>query len=140
MLPKILALTLAVCTVTLFMSADALAWGGGSWNRSGAAYYAARYGNIYSRSYSGSLIHGGCFGGGGRVLIALLRTLSDCDHLELVCGFDGRGQQEYDLIFAGGPGRLDNHGHLLGRREAFRRGTVLHEPVAHVLGIANPQW
>jgi hypothetical protein len=61
MLRKILAPTLAVCTATLFMSADALAWGGGSWNRSGSASYTGRYGNSYSRSYSGS----GSFSGGG---------------------------------------------------------------------------
>src|SRR5260221_6073373 len=68
MLPKILALTLAVCTVTLFMSADALAWGGGSWNRSGSASYTGRYGNSYSRSYSGSFSGGGYhYGGSGSV-------------------------------------------------------------------------
>jgi len=61
MLRKILALTVAVCAGTLLMSADALAWGGGSWNRSGSASYTGRYGNSYSRSYSGS----GSFSGGG---------------------------------------------------------------------------
>jgi hypothetical protein len=54
MLRKILALAVAACAATLLMSADALAWGGGSWSRSGSASYTGRYGNTYSRSYSGS--------------------------------------------------------------------------------------
>jgi hypothetical protein len=64
MLRKILALTVALCVATLLMSADALAWGGGSWNRSGSASYTGRGGNTYSRSYSssGSGYH---YGGGG---------------------------------------------------------------------------
>ena len=61
MLRKILALTVAACAATFLMSADALAWGGGSWNRSGSASYTGRGGNTYSRSYSGS----GSFSGGG---------------------------------------------------------------------------
>src|SRR5258705_10857426 len=81
MLRKILVLTVAVCAATLLMSADALAWGGGSWNRSGSASYTGRYGNSYSRSYSCSgsfsgdryggrgvyLLRGGVKGGGGVV-------------------------------------------------------------------------
>jgi hypothetical protein len=64
MLRKILALTGAVCAATLLLSADALAWGGGSWSRSGSASYTGRGGNTYSRSYSssGSGYH---YGGGG---------------------------------------------------------------------------
>jgi hypothetical protein len=74
MLRKILALTVAACAATLLMSADALAWGCGSWSRSGSASYTGRYGNTYSRSYSGSGYHyggwggyhyGGYYGGGG---------------------------------------------------------------------------
>jgi hypothetical protein len=83
MLRKILALTVAVCAATLLMSADALAWGCGSWSRSGSASYTGRYGNTYSRSYSGSgsgyhyggwggyhggwggYHYGGYYGGGG---------------------------------------------------------------------------
>src|SRR5260221_12739714 len=66
MLRKILALTVAVCAATLLMSADALAWGGGSWNRSGSASYTGRGGNTYSRSYSGSgSFSGDRYGGGG---------------------------------------------------------------------------
>jgi hypothetical protein len=66
MLRKILALTVAVCAATLLMSADALAWGGGSWNRSGSASFTGRYGNTYSRSYSGSgSFSGDRYGGGG---------------------------------------------------------------------------
>ena len=61
MLRKILALTIAVCAATLLLCADALAWGGGSWNRSGSASFTGRYGNTYSGSYSRS----GSFGGGG---------------------------------------------------------------------------
>ncbi len=64
MLRKTLALTAAVLAATLLLSADALAWGGGSWNRSGSASYTGRGGNTYSRSYSssGSGYH---YGGGG---------------------------------------------------------------------------
>src|SRR5260370_21322312 len=66
MLRKILALTVAVCAATLLMSADALAWGGGSWNRSGSASYTGRGGNTYSRSYSGyGSFSGDRYGGGG---------------------------------------------------------------------------
>ncbi len=66
MLRKILVLTVAVCAATLLMSADALAWGGGSWNRSGSASYTGRGGNSYSRSYSGSgSFSGDRYGGGG---------------------------------------------------------------------------
>ncbi len=66
MLRKILALTVAVCAATLLMSADGLAWGGGSWNRSGSASYTGRGGNTYSRSYSGSgSFSGDRYGGGG---------------------------------------------------------------------------
>ena len=55
MLRKILTLTVSICAATLFVSsADLLAWGGGSWNRSGSASYTGRRGNTYSRSYSGS--------------------------------------------------------------------------------------
>ena len=66
MLRKILALTVPACVAMLVMSAsDALAWGGGSWNRSGSASYTGRYGNTYSRSYSssGSGYHYGGWGG-----------------------------------------------------------------------------
>ena len=65
MLRKILALTVAVCTGTLLLSADALAWGGGSWNRSGSASYTGRGGNSYSRSYSSSGSYSGDRYGGG---------------------------------------------------------------------------
>jgi hypothetical protein len=61
MLRKILALTVAVCAATLLMSTNALAWGCGSWNRSGSASFTGRYGNTYSANYSRS----GSFGGGG---------------------------------------------------------------------------
>jgi hypothetical protein len=66
MLRKIFPLTVAVCVATLLMSADARAWGGGSWNRSGSASYTGRYGNTYSRNYSssGSFAGGGYHGGG----------------------------------------------------------------------------
>src|ERR1700739_79259 len=65
MLRKIFLLTAAVCAATLLTSADALAWGGGSWNRSGSASYTGRYGNSYSRSYSGSGSFSGDRYGGG---------------------------------------------------------------------------
>ena len=65
MLRKILAPALAVCAATLLMSADALAWGGGSWNRSGSASYTGRGGNSYSRSYSSSGSYSGDRYGGG---------------------------------------------------------------------------
>ena len=66
MLRKTLALTAAVLAATLLLSADALAWGGGSWNRSGSASYTGRGGNTYSRSYSGSgSFSGDRYGGGG---------------------------------------------------------------------------
>src|SRR5208283_3590484 len=66
MLRKILALSVAVSAATLIMSTNALAWGGGSWNRSGSASYTGRYGNTYSRNYSssGSFAGGGYHGGG----------------------------------------------------------------------------
>src|SRR2546430_1197621 len=68
MLRKILALTVAVFVATLLISADALAWGGGSWNRSGSASYTGRGGNTDSRSYSSSRsgyrYGGGAYGGG----------------------------------------------------------------------------
>ena len=54
MLRKILALTCAICMATVLMSADARAWGYGGWNRSGSVSYTGRYGNTYTRSYSGS--------------------------------------------------------------------------------------
>jgi CspA family cold shock protein len=66
MLRKMLAFTVAVCAATVLMSANALAWGGGSWNRSGSASYTGRGGNTYSRSYSGSgSFSGDRYGGGG---------------------------------------------------------------------------
>ena len=68
MLHKILVLTAAVYAAALFSSTDALAWGCGSWNRSGSASYTGRYGNTYSRSWSssGSGYHyGGYHYGGG---------------------------------------------------------------------------
>src|SRR5215469_4608080 len=64
MLRKILAFTFVVYTTALFMSADALAWGCGSWSRSGSASFTGRYGNTYSRSWSGSG-SGYRYGGGG---------------------------------------------------------------------------
>ena len=60
---KILFLTLVVYAAALFTSANALAWGCGSWNRSGSVSYTGRYGNTFSRSYSGS---GSFYGGGYR--------------------------------------------------------------------------
>jgi CspA family cold shock protein len=66
MLRKMLAFTVAVCAATVLMSANALAWGGGSWNRSGSASYTGRGGNTYSRSYYGSgSFSGDRYGGGG---------------------------------------------------------------------------
>ena len=66
MVRKLLTLIAAGCVATLLMSADARAWGGGSWNRSGSASYTGRYGNTYSRNYSssGSFAGGGYHGGG----------------------------------------------------------------------------
>jgi hypothetical protein len=49
--------------LSLLMSADARAWGGGSWSRSGSVSYTGRYGNTYSRSYSGNGYHYGGYGG-----------------------------------------------------------------------------
>jgi hypothetical protein len=60
MLRKILALTVAVYAVTLLMPTNTLAWGCGSWNRSGSATFTGRYGNTYSANYSRS----GSYGGG----------------------------------------------------------------------------
>jgi len=54
MLRKILVLTGTVCMATLLIPSEAMAWGGGSWNRSGSASYTGRGGNTYSRSYSSS--------------------------------------------------------------------------------------
>ena len=76
MLRKILTLTVSIFAGTLVvLPPNALAWGGGSWNRSGSASYTGRYGNTYSRSWSGSGggyhyggwggYHGGYYGGGG---------------------------------------------------------------------------
>jgi hypothetical protein len=59
---KILALTFAICMATVLMSADARAWGGGGWSRSGSVSYTGRYGNTYTRSYSG---YGGGYHYGG---------------------------------------------------------------------------
>ena len=66
MLRKILVLTVATCMATLLIPSKAMAWGGGSWNRSGSASYTGRYGNTYSRSWSGSGsgYHYGGYGGG----------------------------------------------------------------------------
>src|SRR5215472_8056094 len=67
MLRKILVLTVAVCMATLLIPSEAMAWGGGSWNRSGSASYTGRGGNTYSRSWSssGSGYRGGGYYGGG---------------------------------------------------------------------------
>ena len=72
MLRKILALTFVICTATVLMSADARAWGCGGWSRSGSVSYTGRYGNTYTRSYSGygggyhyGGWRGGYYGGGG---------------------------------------------------------------------------
>ena len=62
MLRKILALTFAICMATVLMSADARAWGCGGYSRSGSVSYTGRYGNTYSRSYSG---YGGGYHYGG---------------------------------------------------------------------------
>jgi hypothetical protein len=59
MLRKILTLTFAICMATVLLSADARAWGYGGWSRSGSVSYTGRYGNTYTRSYSG-------YGGGYR--------------------------------------------------------------------------
>ena len=68
MLRKTFVLTVAVCIAALLMPTDTMAWGGGSWSRSGSASYTGRGGNTYSRSYSssGSGYHygGGSYGGG----------------------------------------------------------------------------
>ena len=66
MLRKILVLTVVVCMGRLLIPSEAMAWGGGSWSRSGSASYTGRYGNTYSRSYSssGSGYHGGGYYGG----------------------------------------------------------------------------
>jgi hypothetical protein len=63
MLPKLIPLTVAACVATLLLSANALAWGGGSWshsgsgsygggswNRSGSTSYTGRGGNTYTRT------------------------------------------------------------------------------------------
>ena len=66
MLRKILILAVSICAATLFvLPPDALAWGCGSWSRSGSASYTGRYGNTYSRSWnsSGSGYHYGGWGG-----------------------------------------------------------------------------
>jgi hypothetical protein len=66
MLRKILTLAVSICAATLFVSLpNALAWGCGSWNRSGSASYTGRCGNTYSRSWSssGSGYHYGGWGG-----------------------------------------------------------------------------
>jgi hypothetical protein len=63
MLRKMLILTVAVCAAILLASGDALAWGCGSWSRSGSVSYTGRYGNTYTRSYSGSGYHYGRWGG-----------------------------------------------------------------------------
>jgi hypothetical protein len=62
MLREILALIFAICVATVLMSADARAWGGGGWSRSGSVSYTGRYGNTYTRSYSG---YGGGYHYGG---------------------------------------------------------------------------
>jgi ATP-dependent RNA helicase DDX5/DBP2 len=62
MLRKIPALTFAICMATVLMSADARAWGAGGWSRSGSVSYTGRYGNTYTRSYSG---YGGGYHYGG---------------------------------------------------------------------------
>ena len=62
MVRKILALTCAICMATVLMSADARAWGCGGWSRSGSVSYTGRYGNTYTRSYSG---YGGGYHYGG---------------------------------------------------------------------------
>ena len=68
MLRKILVLAVASCMATLLLPSEAMAWGCGSWNRSGSASYTGRYGNTYSRSWSssGSGYHYGGYGGGYR--------------------------------------------------------------------------
>ena len=66
MLRKILTLTVPICAATLFIApADVLAWGGGSWNRSGSSSYTGHRGNTYSHSSSGSASghHYGGYGG-----------------------------------------------------------------------------
>jgi hypothetical protein len=66
MLRKILTLAVSICAGALVvLPPNALAWGGGSWNRSGSASYTGRYGNTYSRSWSssGSGYHYGGWGG-----------------------------------------------------------------------------
>ena len=66
MLRKILILAVSICAATLcVLPPDALAWGCGSWSRSGSASYTGRYGNTYSRSWnsSGSGYHYGGWGG-----------------------------------------------------------------------------
>ena len=62
MLRRILALTFAICTATVLLSTDARAWGCGGWSRSGSVSYTGRYGNTYTRSYSG---YGGGYHYGG---------------------------------------------------------------------------
>ena len=75
MLRKILGFTLVVYALALFTPADTLGWGCGSWSRSGSASFTGRYGNTYSRSWSGSgsgyryggsggYHYGGYYGGG----------------------------------------------------------------------------
>jgi hypothetical protein len=43
MVRKILIVTVPICAAMLLMSADAIAWGGGSWNRSGSGSFTGRY-------------------------------------------------------------------------------------------------
>jgi hypothetical protein len=75
MLRKMLILTVAVCAAILLASGDALAWGCGSWSRSGSVSYTGRYGNTYTRSYSGSGYHYGRWG--GSITMAAATTAAD---------------------------------------------------------------
>ena len=73
MLRKILPLSVIFWSAASLFSGEALAWGGGSWSRSGSVSYTGRYGGTYSRSFSGSGsgyhyggwggYHGGYYGG-----------------------------------------------------------------------------
>jgi hypothetical protein len=81
MLRKILGFTLVAYAIALFTPADALAWGCGSWSRSGSASFTGRYGNTYSRSWSGSgsgYRYGGYhYGGWGGIIMAVTTVAAE---------------------------------------------------------------
>ena len=98
MLRKILALTCAICMATVLMSADARAWGYGGWSRSGSVSYTGRYGNTYTRSYSG---YGGGYhygGWGGYRYGAGVATVEGITAEDSVQDVSSRGTQPESII------------------------------------------